>query len=105
MRVFHVPIAHLGTVDSARGPDAGPITFLVRNRAAWRCGVYRGGGGGGTVGTRGSAGVEHIGTHRDALIGARELLQLTDGDAGRSQGVKTGTHVARMALGQTAFDL
>ena len=47
----------------------------------------------------------HVRTHGHALVGAGELLELADGDAGGGQGVKAGAQVAGVALGEAALDL
>ena len=47
----------------------------------------------------------HVRTHGHALVGAGELLQLSNRDAGGGQGVKAGAQVAGVALGEAALDL
>ena len=103
MRVGDVPFAWLRAIGSARGPDASPITFLVRDaRRLVRIGGHRGCG---IARRAGDIGGEHVRTHRDTLVGSDRLLQVPNGDASGSQSVELGALVAGVALGQAALDL
>ena len=104
VRIGDVPVARLGRVDAAGGPDAGPVTTLVRDRGGLvgvgeRSRRYRGGR------RRGHVRREHVRAHRDALVGAGHDLQLRDRDAGRGERVEARPQEAGVGLRETAFHL
>ena len=104
MRVRDVPVARLGRIDAAGGPDAGPVTTLVRDRdglvrVGKRSRRHRGGR------RRGHVRREHVRAHGHALVGAGHHLQLRDRDAGRREGVEARPEEAGVALREAAFHL
>ena len=107
MWVHDIPVTDFATVDATGCPDAGPVALLVREFSSdWGRRVDRVCNGGRVAWTRGDAVIRiEVGPHGHALVGARELLELADGDFGRDEGVETGPHVAVVRERQLAFDL
>ena len=106
VRIADAPVARLGTVDAAGGPDARPITLLVRDGARLAgVGIRAGNRHRSRRRARQHLRRIHVRPHGHALVGAGELLELGHRDAGRGEGVETRPEIAGVTERQAAFHL